>query len=181
MTNIRLPIEAYDDIEIKNLYAGRMAKGYREEDVMASIYARGRDNARTPMQWSDGPCAGFSQAKPWLPVNPNYTSINVQDALADPDSVFYFYQRLIALRKRYPVFRDGTFTLLHPEDEKCFAYTRDTAEEHLLVVCSFTAEELPEVCPEPFRDAEVLLANYPDPSGPLRPYETRMLYQKAAR
>ena len=181
MTNIRLPIEEYDDLEILNAYKERLAQGDKAEDIMAGIYARGRDNARTPMQWSNGPCAGFSQAKPWLPVNPNYTSINVQDALADPDSVFYFYQRLIALRKRYPVFRDGTFTLLHPEDEKCFAYTRDTAEEHLLVVCSFTAEELPEVCPEPFRDAEVLLANYPDPSGPLRPYETRMLYQKAAR
>ncbi len=180
MTNIRLPIEAYDDLEIKNMYAERIAQGCAHDDIMASIYARGRDNARTPMQWSDGPYAGFSQAEPWLPVNPNYTAINVQAALADPDSVFYFYQRLIALRKQYPVFRDGTFTLLDPEDEKRFAYTRDTGEEHLLVVCNFTAEELPEVCPALFRDAATLLANYPDPSGPLRPYETRMLYRKTA-
>lgn len=132
------------------------------------------------MQWSDSLYAGFSQVDPWLPVNPNFTSVNVRAALADPDSIFYFYQRLIAMRKQYPVFRDGTFTLLNPEDEKCFAYTRDTAEEHLLVVCNFTAEELPEVCPEAFRGAEVLLANAPDPTGLLRPYETRILYYRTA-
>ena len=139
----------------------------------------GRDNARTPMQWSDGPSAGFSTGKPWLPVNPNYTEINVEAALADPDSVFWFYQKLIALRKRYPVFRDGGFTLLDPEDGSVFAYTRDTAEEHLLVVCNFTAEERPDPAPESFQGAQVLLSNYKDPSGPLRPYETRMLYQRA--
>ncbi len=145
---------------------------------MKSIYARGRDNARTPMQWSDQPFAGFSAAKPWLPVNPNYTEINAQAALDDPDSIFYFYQTLIALRKRYEVIREGSFTLLDPEDETRFAYTRDTGSEHLLVVCNFTAWEQPEVCPEPFQGARVLAANYPDPTGPLRPYEARMLYAK---
>ena len=143
---------------------------------MAGIYAHVRDNARTPMQWTGGKNAGFSQARPWLPVNPNHAEINAQAALADPDSVFYFYQTLIALRKRYPVFREGAFTLLNPEDEAVFAYTRDTHEEHLLVVCNFTAREQPEVCPEAFRGAQVLAANYAGPSGVLRPYETRMLY-----
>ena len=181
MTNIRLPIEEYDDLETRNMYAERTAQGYTHEDIMASIYARGRDNARTPMQWSNETYAGFSQVKPWLPVNPNYTEINVCSALADPDSVFYFYQRLIALRKQYSIFRDGTFTLLDPENETCFAYTRDTDKEHLLVVCNFTAEIIPEICPEMFRCAETLLSNYPDPAGPLRPYETRMLYRKTVR
>jgi len=177
MTNIRLPIAEYDDLEILNAYRERLARGDKTEDIMAGIWARGRDNARTPVQWTDGAYAGFSQVKPWLPVNPNYTSINAQAALEDPDSVFYFYQRLIALRKQYAVFRDGTFTLLHPEDEAVFAYTRDTDGEHLLVVCNFTASEQPDVCPEAFSGAEVLLANYPDPAGPLRPYEARMLYR----
>ncbi|MDE7245471.1 MAG: alpha-glucosidase [Oscillospiraceae bacterium] len=176
MTNIELPIELYDDLEIKNMYAERTAAGYAPKDIMESIYARGRDNARTPMQWSGESHAGFSQAEPWLPVNPNYTEINVKAALDDPNSIFFFYQKLIALRKQYAVFRDGTFTLLNPEDEKCFAYTRDTEEEHLLVVCNFTEETLPEVLPETFRGAETLLSNYPEPSGALRPYETRMLY-----
>ncbi|MDE7218045.1 MAG: alpha-glucosidase [Oscillospiraceae bacterium] len=180
MTNIRLPIEQYDDLEIKNAYRERLARGCAPEDILASIYARGRDNARTPMQWSAGVNAGFSEGRPWLPVNPNCAEINAEAALADPDSVFYFYQKLIALRKACPVFRDGGFTLLDPDDEKCFAYTRDTDREHLLVVCNFTAEELPEVCPEAFRGAEVLLSNYRGPAGPLRPYETRMLYRRSA-
>ena len=79
---------------------------------------------------------------------------------------------------QYPVFREGSFTLLNPEDEAVFAYTRDAGGEHLLVVCNFARTEQPQVCPELFRGARVLAANYPDPSGPLRPYETRMLYVK---
>ena len=178
MTNIRLSIEEYDDLEIKNHYQEELAKGRTPEEIMPSIYTWGRDNARTPMQWTGGDWAGFSTAKPWLPVNPSYSAINAEAALADPDSIFYFYQKLIALRKQLPVFREGSFTLLCPEDGKCFAYTRDTADEHLLVVCNFTAETLPECCPEAFCGAEVLLANYQDPSGPLRPYEARMLRRK---
>lgn len=178
MTNIRLPIEAYDDIEIKNLYAERMAKGYREEDVMASIYARGRDNARTPMQWSAEAYAGFSSVEPWLPVNPNYREINAQAALADPSSVFYYYQTLIALRKRYPVFQNGAFTLLEPESEQLFVYTRTTETEELLVVCNFTGESVPYRQPAKFARAELLLSNYETAAETLRPYEARMLYQR---
>ena len=178
MTNIRLPIEEYDDLEILNAYREQVAQGRDPEDMLAAVYARGRDNARTPMQWSDGLYAGFSDAKPWLPVNPNRAEINVQAALADPDSLFYFYQKLIALRKQYPVFREGTFTLLCPEDPYVFAYTRDTGDEHLLVVCNFTAEERPQLCPERFRGGEVLLSNYPDSAQVLRPYEARMVYAR---
>lgn len=178
MTNIRLPIEAYDDLEIKNLYAERLAKGYGEEEVMASIYARGRDNARTPMQWSAAEHAGFSQAEPWLPVNPNYHEINAQAALADPGSVFFYYQSLIALRKCYPVFQDGSFTLLEPESERLFTYTRSAETEELLVVCNFTGESVPYLRPEPFANAELLLSNYELAAGMLRPYEAQMLYRR---
>ncbi len=178
MTNIRLPIEAYDDLEIKNLYAERLAKGYGEEEVMASIYARGRDNARTPMQWSAAEHAGFSQAEPWLPVNPNYREINAQAALADPGSVFFYYQSLIALRKCYPVFQDGSFTLLEPESERLFTYTRSAETEELLVVCNFTGESVPYLRPEPFANAELLLSNYEPAAGMLRPYEAQMLYRR---
>ena len=178
MTNIRLPIEEYNDIEIRNQYAERMARGDREEDVMAAIHARGRDNARTPMQWSTQPYAGFSTVKPWLTVNPNYTQINAQAALADPDSVFYHYQKLIALRKRYPVFRDGSFTLLEPESEQLFVYIRETEEEQLLAVCNFTGETVPWRRPERFAQAELLLSNYPAVTEALRPYEAQLFYQK---
>lgn len=174
MTNIRLPIEQYEDVETRNFYAERMARGYRHEEVMASIYARSRDNARTVMQWSDAPFGGFSTAEPWFCVNPNYHQINAREELDDPDSVFYFYQTLIRLRKRYPVIRDGSFTLLLPEDEQIFAYIRDADEEHMLVVCNFSNREAAFPMPEQFEDAPCVLANYADPAGNLRPYEARI-------
>ena len=176
MTNIKLDISEYVDIEIHNLYNERIALGYSHDDVMRSIWARGRDNARTPMQWNDGANAGFTQGKPWMPVNPNYTQINVAAALADPNSVFYHYQKLISLRKTYPVFRDGAFTLLCPEDEKIFAYTRDNENSHLLVVCNFSGEYLPFEGPGNFHGSKLLLSNYPDDAYGLRPYEAAMLY-----
>ncbi len=178
MTNIALPIGEYEDIETRNLYEERMARGYREEDVMASIHARSRDNARTPMQWTDGENAGFTTGTPWFAVNPNYKEINVRAALEDKNSVFYFYQKLIALRKHYVVFRDGEFTLLDPENREVFAYTRRTAGERLLVVCNFTSREQPFDLPGEFEGAQTLIGNYEGPADRLRPYEARMYYRK---
>jgi glucan 1,6-alpha-glucosidase len=176
MTNIRLPIEEYDDLEIKNIYAERVAQGYDPKEVMESIYARGRDNARTPMQWSAEENAGFSTGKPWLPVNPNYQEINAEAELADPNSVFYYYQKLISLRKSYEVFREGSFTLVEPEHEQVFAYTRDTEQEHLLVVCNFTDKEIPFARPEQFQRGRLLISNYGGTEETLRPYEAQMFY-----
>lgn len=178
MTNIRLPIDAYDDLETRNIYDLRLAQGYSWESVMASIYAKSRDNARTPMQWSDEQFAGFSTHAPWLQINPNYTEINVSAALADPDSIFYYYQKLIRLRKTYPVFREGSFTLLEPEHEQLFVYMRDTGREHLLVVCNFTRDEVPFACPEAYQQAEQLISNYPTAADSLRPYEAAMYWMR---
>ena len=178
MTNLKLPLEQYVDVEIHNLFRDRTAEGYSPESVMESIWARGRDNARTPMQWIAGENAGFTTGTPWLSVNPNHETINAEAALADTDSVFYHYQKLIALRKSHDVFRDGRFTLLCPEDENIFAYSRDTDREHLLVVCNFTGTEQSFEVPESFRDAETLLSNYPDRTAVLRPYEAYMLYHE---
>lgn len=179
MTNIRLKLEQYQDLETLNLFRERTAQGYAPEEVMESIWARGRDNARTPMQWTAGENAGFTTGTPWLPVNENYRQINAEAELADPDSVFHYYQRLISLRKTYPVFRDGYFTLLCPEDERIFAYTRDTDEEHLLVVCNFSEDEAAFDLPEEYRDAQVLISNDSQPeTRTLRPYEAWMLYRR---
>ena len=128
------------------------------------------------MQWSAEKNAGFSRGEPWLPVNPNYTGINAQAELADPESVFYYYQKLIALRKRCPVFRDGAFSLLEAESEKLFVYTRETEDERLLVVCNFTGETVDWERPQAFAGAELLLSNYGGPQSKLRPYEAQMLY-----
>ena len=176
MTNIRLSIDEYMDLAAKNDYAHQLSLGRSEEEALAYIHTWGRDNARTPMQWSAEENAGFSTAKPWLPVNPNCLQINAEAALADPDSIFYHYQKLIALRKRYPVFRDGTFTLLEPDSERLFVYTRDTEREHLLAVCNFTEEAVPYRRPAAFEGAKLLLSNYGEPRECLRPYEAQIFY-----
>ena len=177
MTNIKLEMEQYRDIEIFNMYKERSGWGMSQEEIMNSIWARGRDNARTPMQWNAGWHAGFTTGTPWLAVNSNCVEINAEAALDNPYSVFYYYKKLIELRKTYPVFRFGSFSLLDPEDEKVFAYTRDCEDSHLLVVCNFTGEEIPFEIPAEFAGAETLLTNYSDFAGMLRPYEAMMLYR----
>ena len=181
MTNIRLPLEQYVDVEIHNVYKERTEKGYDPEAVMESIWARGRDNARTPMQWDDSELAGFTTVEPWLPIHDNHTEINVEAALTDPDSIYHYYKKLIQLRKTYSVFRDGAFTLLDPADDKVFAYTRDNEYGHLLVVCNFTDEWLEYELPEEYAQAEVLLTNYREGAPGLRPYEAAMFYYEEER
>ena len=181
MTNIRLPIEQYADVEIQNLYRDWIAAGRSHDETMAAIYARGRDNARTPMQWTAGPNAGFTTGTPWLPVNPNHTEINAAGQQADPQSVFHYYRRLIALRKTLPVFKEGSFTLLCPEDEQVFAYTRDAGAAHLLVVCNFSGEAAAFPLPAEYRAAELLLTNCEGGGDTLLPWEARMLYYEDGR
>lgn len=177
MTNVQLPIEQYQDLETLNIYNKRLAEGYPEEEVLRSIYAKGRDNARTPMQWSADANAGFTTGTPWLPVNPNYTSINAEAALADKNSVFWYYQKLIALRKQYPVFVQGDFALLEPEHPRLFVYRRAWQGEELLVVCNFGGESTRWELPAEWKKAEVLLANYPQPASELRPWEAMILHR----
>ena len=181
MTNAAYDIEEYRDIETLNMYKERLEKGYSETDIMASIHAKGRDNARTPMHWSVEENAGFTTGTPWIKVNPNYKEINVVNQIHDPASVFSCYKQLIHLRKTMPVFVDGNFSLLLPEDESIFAYTREDADTQLLVICNFYGEEV--ACPiEADSAMELLISNYKDTesSKVLRPYEARM-YRKTRK
>ena len=176
MTNIHLPIEAYRDLESLNLYEARKAAGYPEAEIMASLYARSRDNARTPMQWDASPHGGFTTGTPWLTENPNYREINATAALADPDSIFHYYRRLIALRKTYPVFVHGDFTLLEPDHPSLFVYRRRLARQSLLVICNYGGGETAWSLPAGWDDAQCLISNYPDRlPGRLRPWEARIL------
>ena len=178
MTNVRFPdITWYQDIESINLYRERTAAGYTSEEVMESIYAKGRDNARTPMQWDASENAGFTEAKPWISVNPNYREINAASQIKDPSSVFSFYQNLISLRKTWPVFVDGDFSLLFPEDPQIFAYTRDDGDTRLLVCANFTGEKAAFHLPAGWEGAGRLIRNYEDApeEGVLRPYEAFIL------
>lgn len=176
MTNCPMTLDQYRDLESLNLYRERTEAGYPVEDVMESLHAKSRDNARTPMQWDDTPNAGFTTGTPWLMVNPNYKEINAARAVADPDSVFHYYQKLIALRKSHPVFTEGDFTLLEPEHPKLFVYRRQNADRELLVVCNFSDEATAWTLPDGWDKAQRLIGNYPaDSTGTLRPWEAMML------
>ncbi|MCT6807380.1 MAG: glucohydrolase, partial [Bombilactobacillus sp.] len=97
------------DLESINMYHDRLQKGYSKQELLKAINAKGRDNARRPMQWSDRLQAGFTSGEPWLKVNPNYRQINVQAALADPNSIFYTYKKLIRLRHENAIVVSGSF------------------------------------------------------------------------
>ena len=175
MTNAPYPLEELRDLESINAYHEMVEKGMPEADALAAIHRMMRDNARTPMQWTDGPHAGFTSGTPWMMVNPNYTRINAAAALADPDSVFYTYQKLIALRKAHPVFVEGDFTLLCPEDEQVFAYLRRGAGQELLAAVNLSGRSAPFALPEAFAGCEPLLATQGAPqAGVLRPWEAQL-------
>lgn len=177
MTNVKFDISEYRDIEILNMYKERIEQGYKKDDIMQSIYVKGRDNARTPMQWDNSANAGFTQGTPWIRCNPNYTEINAREAMLDKDSIFYYYQKLIQLRKTEDVLTDGKFEMLLGEDESIFAYTRETEKEKLLVLCNFTGEEVSYELPKLWEGQEVLISNYEEEGafGTLRPYEGKMV------
>jgi oligo-1,6-glucosidase len=184
MTNVAFDhIEDYDDVEIHNFYREHVIEGKCDhEEAMRMIRARGRDNARTPVQWSEEINGGFTTGTPWLKVNPNYTDINVEQALADPDSIFYYYQKLIKLRKSNPAIVYGAYDLILPDHEQIYAFTRTLDNQRLLVVLNFSAEtpsfELPAkiAC----SSTDLLIGNYPvDPATDiarfeLKPYEARV-------
>lgn len=139
--------EELRDIESLNLLSQARKDG-REDWAWKGILEKGRDNARTPMQWDATVQAGFTSGTPWIAVNPNYTYINVSDAAKDPNSILHFYRQLIALRKNSEVLRTGDFTLLLPEDPQLFAYSRSLGEEKILVCCNFSDREADFPFPE---------------------------------
>lgn len=140
MTNTAITdISQAKDIETINMYHERLANGYAKEDIIHSINVKGRDNARRPVQWNHHAFAGFSTVEPWIAVNDNYEKINVEQALADPDSIFYTYQKLIALRKANPIMIWGDFELVDTQEE-VFAYLRKYQGETWLVVTNFSNE-----------------------------------------
>ncbi len=176
MTNINLALDEYQDIESVNMSKARLEAGIPEPEILKSLYAKSRDNARTPMQWDDSANAGFTKGIPWMKVNDNYTFIHAKDQLEDPNSIFYTYQKLIRLRKTYSVFVTGKYSLLYPDDKQIFAYTRETEDEKILVVCNFEETETEISLPSEWKNSTVLISNYEDASEHvLRPYEAYIL------
>ncbi|PSL41592.1 oligo-1,6-glucosidase [Planomicrobium soli] len=178
MTNVRFDsIDEYRDVETHNMYKERIELGFSHEDIMQSIYAKGRDNARTPMQWSAEPNGGFTTGTPWLSVNPNYPEINAEQR-HDVNSVYTYYRALIAFRKTLDIVTTGDFTLLYREDEDIFAYERKRGDDTLTVYCNFSANS--RTLPRP--SGEFLIGNYEPPAGEeeleLRPYEAVAFYDE---
>lgn len=169
-------IDDYQDIEVLNAYKELVQGGFmEEEDFLDCLKAVSRDNARTPMQWDDSENAGFTTGTPWLKVNENYHMINAKAALADKNSVFYYYQKLIQLRKSYDVIIDGVFVGLLKDNDDIYAYERRLGDQRLLVACNFTGNEVP--C-DLFQgvSGEELISNYKcHKDGVLKPYEARVV------
>ncbi|TFD48804.1 alpha-glucosidase [Cryobacterium frigoriphilum] len=182
MTNVRFEsIDEYRDIESLNHYREAVAEGDQSPaTVLAGVHAMGRDNARTPMQWDASAHAGFTTGTPWIAANPNYTQVNVAADRAGDRSIFRFYQRLIELRHTLPTVCLGDFTMLEPQHESLYAFTRTLGAETLLVVANAADAPLDMPLPADVTGAELLLGNYPASSGAaLRPWEAR-LYRLAA-
>ncbi len=170
-------IDEYDDIQSRQIYREELARGRSERDVLAYLGKRSRDHGRTPMQWNDGPSAGFTTGKPWLKVNPNYPAINVEREKNDPDSVFHFYRRLIRLRRSHPALVHGDYRPIHESSESIGGYERTHGGERWTVLCNFTDRTVSVERPN---DAELRLTNVAEGRlpGALSPYETAVYRSK---
>ena len=169
-------LDNFRDLESINAFHELTEQGkMTEEDMMAAISYKGRDNARTPMQWDDSAYAGFSTTNPWIMVNPNYTKINAKDQVNREDSVFKYYQKLIKLRHESELIVYGTYDLILDDDKDIYAYIRTLGDEKLIVYCNFSENTREVEIPEEFVNGKVLISNYSDAKAnqkiTLRPYE----------
>lgn len=184
MTNY--PFESPDefrDIESIHAYQEWCADGPVPYDAFwPCLTFKSRDNARTPVQWDDSAQAGFTTGTPWIAVNPNYKEINAKAETANPDSVFHYYKKLIALRKQNPIMVYGKYEALWEDSEDLFVYTRTYQSEKLLVVCSFCDHETAFTIPDEFLGTPCLISNtgheYGGPEITLGAYEAFVLHKK---
>lgn len=182
MTNIRLPeLEMYEDVFTQNNYRIYRKLGMPHNKVMNIAKRVSRDNARTPMQWSSAPNAGFSTGQPWFYVNPNYPQLNVEEAEKDPDSILHYYRKLLRFRKENPVVIYGDYKEHYADSNQLFVYERNLQGKRLLVINSFTEEPVSFRVPDGFdlEKGRLVLHNYPVPKPEInlfrtRPYESRV-------
>ena len=183
MTNV--PFASADDfldIESVNYYRLASGAGGDVESILANLRLGSRDNARSPMQWDNTANAGFSTGKPWSATNPNYPEINAAAAVADQDSVFHHYRRVIELRHTEPAIAHGDFTMIAPDHPTLYAFTRSHEGTVLLVLANFSGDDLDLTEGvkdlDGWSDSTLLLGNLGDPTSPtapLRPWEARLL------
>ena len=169
-------VDDFRDVESVNHFGAAMVAGEDPTAVLAALRTMSRDNARTPVQWDGSEKAGFTTGTPWLPVNPDAAEWNADAQRGDPASVLAHYRRLIALRHDDPVVALGDFTMLLPEHDDVYAFTRGLDGETLLVVCNLsrTPYALADLLPDAL-EAPLVLGNLPDAGDELRPWEARVL------
>ncbi|GIO23846.1 alpha-glucosidase [Oceanobacillus sp. J11TS1] len=163
MTNVPFEsIDEYDAVDAKNFYQEQLEEGVPEEEILAVLANTSRDHSRTPMHWTNKENAGFTTGKPWIKVNPNYTTINVEAQQNNPESIFHFYKKLIALRKQEQGLIYGTYDIVMEEHPQIYAYTRTYQEKQWLVLVNVFAEETTYTLPEEFQGKELklLVNNY---------------------
>jgi len=176
-----ISIDQYRDVESLNMYKILKEKGMQEDEILEILQHKSRDNSRTPVQWNDSKHAGFTTGSPWINVANNYQQINAENAVADKDSIFYHYQKLITLRKEYDIITTGHYELLVENDPSIFAYLRSTPTEKLLVLNNFYDSPATFILPDTVEvdgyKPEILISNYDDTAMSfknmtLRPYES---------
>ena len=179
MTNVAFPsFEDYRDIEIKNAYAEAVENGDDLERLLHIVHENGRDNARTPIQWNSSDYAGFSSVQPWINVNPNYQTINVEQAEADPDSILHFYRKAIQFRKDNLTMVYGEYQDLEPQNEELYIYKRWDTDHQFLVVLNFTSK-VQAIDFSKYGDIDmVVLSNYDTEQKALQPWEGRVYLLK---
>ena len=183
MRNIKFDsLDQYRDIETFAVYEEMLAAGEPFEAIQRAIFLKSRDNARTPFPWDGSEKSGFTTGQPWIDFSPDNTTINAATALADEDSVFYHYQKLIALRREYDVIIEGRYELINATDSEVYGYTRTLGEDKLIVICSFSDHKVNYQVLDDLVGAKLLLSNYADSDEvlgtiELRPYEA-LIYLK---
>ena len=182
MTNVKFPsIDDYNDVAIKNLYRNGMEDGQSHEELMEIIWKNGRDNSRTPMQWNNSENAGFTTGQSWLKINPNFSEINVEHAMNNQDSIYYYYKKLIQLRKEHLTLVYGSFKLILEDHHQIFAYLRTWKDDTFLIMTNLfdkeTSYQLPVDCQ--YKNAKLLIGNdnvseTSVMNGVLKPFEARV-------
>ncbi|TNH04924.1 alpha,alpha-phosphotrehalase [Testudinibacter sp. TR-2022] len=176
-------IEQYRDVESLNMYQELLDKGLDQALVLKILAQKSRDNSRTPMQWNTLANAGFSTAEPWIGVAPNYRQVNAESAVNDPDSVFYCYKKLIALRKSLPILTDGDYQDLLPQHPSVWSYLRTDSKQKLWVLANLSNQTQSLERPQQTAgEWQTLLHNYPQAlalgdSIELAPYQAVYLLQ----
>lgn len=180
MTNVQFDsIDDYDDVSMKNYYRIERNEGKSHEEIMQVIWKNGRDNSRTPMQWTNEPQAGFTKGTPWMKVNPNYPDINVEQNLNDPDSIYHYYRKMIELRKSSETLIYGTYDLIAEDHEQVYAYTRTLNDQRYVVIVNMFDQETTLDLSDEMSFAELTLTNYGiedelNANLTLRPFEARI-------